>query len=184
MLQNTVYHEAVPGHHFQMAIAQELQGIPTFRKVIPFEAFHEGWATYAERVAFEQGLYRDPYSRLYRLSQERSVAGALVLDTGIHYKRWSRQQATDYALAHGDLEQREVENIILPRIALMPGQSCAYKIGAMRIVELREKARRELGTRFDVRDFHDVALRDGAMPLTILEKQVQRYIQTREAAAL
>jgi uncharacterized protein (DUF885 family) len=126
------------------------------------------------------GQKRDPYSRLYRLSQERSIAGALVLDTGIHYKRWSRQQAIDYAWAHDDLEQKEVENIILPRIALMPGQSCAYKIGETRILELREKARRELGTRFDIRDFHDVVLRDGAMPLTILEKQVHRYIETKK----
>jgi uncharacterized protein (DUF885 family) len=176
-MKTLAYHEAIPGHHFQIAIQQELKGVPTFRKIIPFTAYVEGWALYTERLAAECGLYEnDPYGNLGRLSFELFRAARLVVDTGIHYKRWTREQAIAYMEERSGLPaETEVERYIVD-----PGQACAYKIGELKILELREKAKTELGERFDIKEFHNVVLKNGAVPLTILEKLVDDYIAAKK----
>jgi uncharacterized protein (DUF885 family) len=174
-MRTLAYHEAIPGHHFQLVIAQELKGVPIFRKFIPFTAYVEGWALYAEKVAREFGFFDDPYSELGYLESELFRAVRLVVDTGIHQKQWAREQAIDYMEEHlgWPIESTITE---VERYIVMPGQACAYKIGEIKIVELRERAESALGERFDIRAFHNVLLRDGAMPLDILEKSVDEYI--------
>jgi uncharacterized protein (DUF885 family) len=174
-MRTLAYHEAIPGHHFQLAIAQELKGIPTFRKFIPFTAYVEGWALYAEKVAREFGFFDDPYSELGYLEWELFRAVRLVVDTGIHQLRWTREQAIAYMEEHigWPIESTVTE---VERYIIMPGQACAYKIGEIKIVELRERAETALGERFDIKAFHNVLLRDSAMPLDILEKRVEEYI--------
>lgn len=175
-MQTLAYHEAIPGHHFQMTLAQELKGVPTFRRFVPFTAYIEGWALYAEKLAWENGFLRNPYSELGYLQSELFRAVRLVVDTGIHHKRWTRRQAIDYMAAHTGMPLESVVSEI-ERYIVMPGQACAYKIGEMKIVELREKARKMLGEKFDIRLFHNVVLQNGAMPLELLEKQVDSFIQ-------
>jgi uncharacterized protein (DUF885 family) len=177
------YHEAVPGHHFQIAIQRELEGLPFFRTVLPFTAFAEGWALYAERVAWEQGFHKDPYTNLGRLQAEIFRAVRLIVDTGIHHKRWTREQAIAYMVNATGMPEGEVVAEI-ERYIVMPGQACAYKMGMMKILELREKARTELGDAFDIKDFHAVVLQQGSMPLEILEKQVHKYIDAKKNIAL
>jgi uncharacterized protein (DUF885 family) len=173
-LPTLVYHEAVPGHHFQIAIAQELSGVPTFRTVIPFTAYIEGWALYAERLARELGLEPDAYSVLGYREAELLRAVRLVVDTGIHWKRWSRDQAIAYMVARmADTADARAE---VDRYIVDPGQACAYMAGQLTLLELRERARRELGSAFDLRRFHAVVLEDGAMPLAVLSRQVDDYI--------
>lgn len=174
-LEALVYHEAIPGHHLQIAIAQELENVPMFRKMADFTAFIEGWGLYAERLGKDMGFYEDPYSDFGRLAMEIWRAGRLVVDTGIHAKRWTREQAIAWLaentpIAEGD-NIREVERYIV-----LPGQATAYKIGMTRILELRERARQALGDRFDIRAFHNVVLRDGALPLNVLEQNVEDWI--------
>ena len=177
-MKTLVYHETVPGHHFQLGIQQELQGVPTFRKVVPFTAYTEGWALYAERLAAELGFYNDdPFGDLGRLQAEIFRAVRLVVDTGIHYKRGTREEAIDYmeritGNPHGDVVS-EIERYIV-----MPGQACAYKIGQLKILELRDRARNKLGSKFDLAAFHDVVLGNGSLPLEILERVVDRYIES------
>jgi uncharacterized protein (DUF885 family) len=173
-LPTLVYHEAVPGHHFQIAIAQELSGVPTFRTVIPFTAYNEGWALYAERLAYELGLDADAYSVLGYREAELLRAVRLVVDTGIHWKRWSRDRAIAYMSARmADTADARAE---VDRYIVDPGQACAYMAGELTLLDLRDRARRELGPGFDLRRFHAVVLENGAMPLSVLERQVDAWI--------
>jgi uncharacterized protein (DUF885 family) len=171
------YHEGVPGHHWQIATAQELKGLPQFRKLIPFTAYQEGWALYTEWLAKEAGWYEgDPFGDLGRLQAELFRAVRLVVDTGLHAKRWPRQQAIDFMREKTGMGEKEVTAEI-ERYIVNPGQACAYKVGMLKIQELRARAQTELAAKFDQRDFHDVVLRNGALPLEILEEQVTEYIQ-------
>jgi uncharacterized protein (DUF885 family) len=171
------YHEGVPGHHWQISIAQELKGLPQFRKLIPFTAYQEGWALYTEWLAKEAGWYEgDPFGDLGRLQAELFRAVRLVVDTGIHAKRWPREQAITYMRKKTGMGEKEVTAEI-ERYIVSPGQACAYKVGMLKIQELRTRAQTELGTKFDQREFHEVMLKNGALPLEILEEQVTDYIQ-------
>jgi uncharacterized protein (DUF885 family) len=178
-MRTLAYHEGVPGHHLQGSIAQELQGLPLFRTLGSFTAYDEGWALYAERLAWELGFQSEPLSNLGRLRDEMLRAVRLVVDTGIHAKRWTREQAIDYMIAHTGMQQGETEGEI-ERYFLDPGQALAYKVGMLKILALREKARTALGARFDLREFHDVVLKNGALPLTVLEQVVGDYIARKQ----
>ncbi len=170
------YHEGIPGHHFQLSIAQELKSVPFFRRMLPFIAYGEGWALYAEKLAREMGMYKDdPYGELGALDAELFRAVRLVVDTGMHFKKWTREQAIEYMEAHQAQAHESVVSEI-ERYIVMPGQACAYKIGMIKILELREKAKKELGDKFNLRKFHDVVLKNGGMPLTLLEQVVEEYI--------
>jgi uncharacterized protein (DUF885 family) len=178
-MQTLAYHEGIPGHHFQISIALELKGLPVFRQLIPFTAYVEGWALYAEKLAGELGFFDDPFSKLGYLSSELFRAVRLVVDTSIHFKHWTREQAIEYMESHTGMAHESVISEI-ERYIVMPGQACAYKIGEINIVELRNKAKKALGERFDLRQFHNIILKGGAMPLSILEQVVDEYI--KEAA--
>ena len=174
------YHEGVPGHHWQISIARELKGLPQFRKVVPFTAFMEGWALYAEWLAKEAGWYaNDPFGDLGRLQAELFRAVRLVVDTGIHEKRWTREQAIAYMREKTAMGETEVTSEI-ERYIVAPGQACAYKVGMLKIQELRAHAQQELGEKFDQREFHDVVLKNGALPLEILEEQVNAYLKEKK----
>lgn len=175
-MEALTYHEAIPGHHMQIAIAQELQNIPKFRRHEFFTAYIEGWALYAEKLGKEAGKYQDPYSDFGRLSMEIFRAARLVVDVGIHHKKWTREQAIEYfmkntANAAGDIEH-EIE-----RYFLWPGQATGYKIGMIKIQELREKAKQQLGEKFDIKKFHDVVLTNGAVSLNTLEELIDKMIE-------
>jgi uncharacterized protein (DUF885 family) len=174
-MRTLAYHEAVPGHHFQLAIQNELQGLPMFRGFLGFTGFTEGWALYAERLAFELGFQSDPFSDIGRLQAELLRGVRLVVDTGIHHKRWTREQAIKYMFETTGLAMTDVESEI-ERYIVWPGQALAYKVGMIKILELREKAKSKLGDKFDIKSFHDVVLRNGAIPLNMLEQQVDAYI--------
>jgi len=174
-MRTLTYHEAIPGHHFQLAIQQEQTDLPFFRRLIPFTAYSEGWGLYAERLAWEMGLLEDPYDNIGRLQAELFRAVRLVVDTGIHAMRWSREEAIDYMLANTGMAESDVVAEI-ERYFVLPGQATAYKVGMMKILELRERAKTELGEKFDIREFHDVVLTNGSMPLDILEEMVLQYI--------
>jgi uncharacterized protein (DUF885 family) len=175
------YHEGVPGHHWQISIAQELTGLPQFRKVIPFTAYAEGWALYCEWLAKQAGWYdKDPFGDLGRLQAELFRAVRLVVETGIHAKHWTRDQAIAYMRDKTGMGEKEVKSEI-ERYIVNPGQACAYKVGMMKIQELRARAQHELGDKFDQREFHDAVLKNGALPLEILEEQVNDYIQKKKA---
>ena len=175
------YHEGVPGHHWQISIARELKGLPQFRKVLPFTAYVEGWALYSEWLAKQAGWYEnDPFGDLGRLRDELFRAVRLVVDTGIHAKHWTREQAIAYMQEKTGMGEKEVKSEI-ERYIVAPGQACAYKVGMLKIQELRARAEKELGDKFDQREFHDAVLRNGALPLDILEEQVNDYIQRKKA---
>jgi uncharacterized protein (DUF885 family) len=175
-MKTLAYHEGIPGHHFQIAIAQELRAVPFFRRMVPFTAYAEGWALYAEKLAREIGFHKgDPYGELGYLDSELFRAVRLVVDTGIHHKKWTREQAIEYMETHTASAHESIVSEI-ERYIVMPGQACAYKIGEIKMVELRDKARKALGDKFDLRKFHDVVLKNGAMPLNILEQVVDTYI--------
>jgi uncharacterized protein (DUF885 family) len=179
-MRTLAYHEGVPGHHFQIAIQTELQGIPEFRKESGFTSYSEGWGLYAERLAWEMGFQTDPYDNLGRLHDELFRAVRLVVDTGIHAKRWTREQAIDYMLANTGTAESDVIAEI-ERYIVMPGQATAYKVGMMELLRLRDEAQEALGDKFDIRDFHDVILKDGALPLTALRELVLKYIAEKQA---
>lgn len=181
-MKTLAYHEGIPGHHFQVAIQSEIKNVPIFRTIIGTTAYAEGWALYAERVAWELGFYQgDPFGNLGRLQAEMFRAVRLVVDTGIHHKRWTRQQAIDYMVANTGMTTSEVTTEI-ERYIVMPGQACAYKIGMLKILELREKAKAQLGDKFDLRKFHNVVLKNGSVPLDLLEEIVDKYIaETKNA---
>jgi len=181
-MKTLAYHEGIPGHHFQLAIAQELKGVPFFRRMVPFTAYAEGWALYAEKLAREIGFYKDdPYGELGYLDSELFRAVRLVVDTGIHAKKWTRQEAIDYMEAHTANAHESIVSEV-ERYIVMPGQACAYKIGEIKMVELRDKARDALGSKFDLRKFHDVVLKNGGMPLNLLERVVDAFIQSGKSA--
>jgi len=169
------YHEGIPGHHMQLAIAGELEELPRFRRFGGFTAYSEGWGLYTERLPKELGLYADPYEDFGRLTMEMTRAVRLVVDTGLHAKRWTREQVIQYHLEKLPMT-RDAATKATERYIVMPGQATAYTVGMLKIVELREKAKRALGPRFDIRDFHDVVLRSGALPLDLLEQQVDAWI--------
>lgn len=172
------YHEGVPGHHWQISIAQELKGLPQFRKLLPFTAYIEGWALYTEWLAKKSGWYEgDPFGDLGRLRAELFRAVRLVVDTGIHQKRWTREQAIRYMREKTGMPEKDVVTEI-ERYIVMPAQACAYKVGMLKILELRSLAEKQLGAAFDERQFHDVVLRNGALPLDILERQVKAYLSS------
>jgi uncharacterized protein (DUF885 family) len=167
-----VLHEAVPGHIFQNSLAHSQKGLPEFRKFYWNSAYGEGWALYAESRGSQLGVYKDPYNKFGQLASERFRAARLVIDTGIHAMGWTREQAQDYMRAHAPTQAlAEVDRYIS-----WPGQALAYKLGQLKIMELRKLAEQKLGAKFDVRDFHDVVLRDGSLPLELLQGQVQKYI--------
>ncbi|MEP7314561.1 MAG: DUF885 domain-containing protein [Pseudomonadota bacterium] len=178
-------HEGIPGHHFQLALQQEQQDVPTFRKVLPFTAYHEGWALYAEWLGTELGVYRDdPFGDLGRLQGEMHRAVRLVVDTGIHYKRWPREQAITYMQDKTGMERGEVIAEV-ERYIVLPGQACSYKIGMLRIQAARHRAEKALGAGWDnsaEKAFHDVVLGSGALPMEVLDEQVDAWIQSRVAA--
>jgi uncharacterized protein (DUF885 family) len=178
ILEALTLHEAVPGHHLQIALQRELTGLPNFRKTVQVDAFSEGWALYSERLGLEAGCFKDPYSNFGRLTYEMWRACRLVVDTGIHNFGWSRQKAVDFLAANTALSLHEV-NTETDRYIAWPGQALAYKMGELKIRELRHKAETALGTDFDLRAFHDAVLANGAVPLTVLEGQIDAFIAAR-----
>lgn len=171
-------HEGAPGHHFQIARQQELVGIPKFRKFGGYGAYVEGWGLYSERLANEMGVYKDPYDRFGMLSLQVWRAIRLVLDTGIHSKRWTREQAIAYFRANSSVSDTDIAREV-DRYFNWPGQATSYMVGQLKIAELRARAEKELGPRFDIREFHEAVLGEGALPLNILEEQVDRYIAAK-----
>ena len=181
-LEALAYHEGIPGHHMQTAIAQELTDVPKFRKFShAYTAYAEGWGLYSEVTPKEIGMYRDPYSDLGRLAQELWRAARLVVDTGIHNKRWTRQQATDYLRQNTPNSEADCIDSI-NRYIVNPGQATAYTIGMIKILELRKKAKEQLGSKFDIRQFHDVVLKNGPLPLDVLDELVNRWVKSKQTA--
>ncbi|HEY6448351.1 MAG TPA: DUF885 domain-containing protein [Acidobacteriaceae bacterium] len=174
------YHEGVPGHHMQFSIAQELTDIPPFRKFASYNAYSEGWAFYAERLGKEAGFYQDPYSEYGRLENEMWRSVRLVVDTGVHEDHWTRQQMVDYFHAHTAMDDTNIGSEV-DRYIGWPGQALAYKLGQMEILALREQAKRELGSKFDIRKFHDAVLDDGPLPLDVLREQVRAWMVKEKA---
>jgi len=178
-MRTLTYHEAIPGHHFQLAIQQQQEDLPFFRRLIPFSAYSEGWGLYAERLAWEMGFLEDPYDNIGRLQSELFRSVRLVVDTGIHAMRWTREEAVDYMLRNTGMAESDVVAEI-ERYFVMPGQATAYKVGMIKIMELRAMAERELGDEFDIREFHNVVLTNGSVPLSILEELVRDYIAAKK----
>ena len=172
------YHEGIPGHHMQIAIAQELEGIPTFRRHIHYQAYTEGWALYSEYFPKEMGFYEDPYSDFGRLAMELWRAARLVVDTGLHELQWTREEAIDYLVENTPNPPGDAQNAI-ERYIVIPGQATVYLIGMLRILDIRETAREALGDDFDIREFHDAVLENGAMPLDMLEEVVLERLGVR-----
>jgi uncharacterized protein (DUF885 family) len=175
------YHEGLPGHHLQISIAQELTGIPEFRKQIGFTAYQEGWGLYAERLGKDVGFYTDPYSDYGRLEADTWRAIRLVVDTGVHSRHWTRQQMVDFFHDHSAIDETSIQAEV-DRYIAWPGQALAYKIGQLKLIELRERARKALGDKFDIREFHDQVLDAGALPLDLLDQRVDSWIAARKAA--
>ncbi|MEL7130368.1 MAG: DUF885 domain-containing protein [Pseudomonadota bacterium] len=180
-MEALAYHEGIPGHHMQIAIAQELDGIPKFRKFGGFTAYSEGWGLYTEYLPKELGFYEDPYSDFGRLAMELWRAARLVVDTGLHDKQWTREEATQYLMDNTPNPESDCVKAI-DRYIVMPGQATAYKIGMIKILELRERAKTALGEDFTLGDYHDIVLRDGPVPLAILEENVDAWIAEKTDA--
>jgi uncharacterized protein (DUF885 family) len=180
-IEGITYHEATPGHHFQIALSQEQASMPKFRRFGFYGAYGEGWGLYSEKLGKELGFYRDPYSDFGRLSLELWRAARLVTDSGMHAKRWTREQAIDFFKKNTLLSERDIVKEV-ERYMVWPGQATSYKVGELKILELRAKAQAALGSRFDIRDFHAVVLNDGALPLDVLTEQVDAYIASRTAS--
>jgi len=180
-VEATAYHEGLPGHHMQIAIAQTLPELPSFRQQGNYTAYAEGWALYAESLGKDLGFYQDPYSDYGRLASEQLRAVRLVLDTGVHYKRWTRQQMVDFFHQHSSEDEPVVQSETDRYIAI-PGQALGYKLGQLAILRLREQAQKELGGRYDVRAFHDKILDGGALPLDVMNTRVRAWIAEQKAA--
>ena len=180
-MEALAYHEGIPGHHMQIAIAQELEGVPKFRKFGGYTAYVEGWGLYSELVPKEMGLYEDPYSDFGRLAMELWRACRLVVDTGIHAMKWTRQEGIDYYVNNTPNATSDGVKMV-ERHIVMPSQATAYKVGMLKILELREAAKEKLGDKFDIREFHDVVLKNGAVPLNVLEKFVDQWVAKKQAA--
>jgi uncharacterized protein (DUF885 family) len=172
-------HESVPGHHLQIALAQEMEGVPEFRKYLDYTAFGEGWGLYAESLGEEVGVYKDPYSKFGQLTYEMWRAVRLVVDTGMHSMGWTRQQAIDLFRENTSKTDQDI-TVEVDRYIVWPGQALAYKIGQMKIRELRTRAEKELGNRFEVRKFHDAVLEQGDVPLDLLESHVNAWMKEQE----
>lgn len=181
-MEATAYHEAIPGHHMQIDIAQNLPNLPMFRKQPNHTAYIEGWALYAEQLGKDVGFYKDPLSDYGRLSSELFRACRLVVDTGVHYKKWTRQQMIDFMREHSALDEPDIQ-AETDRYIAIPAQALAYKIGQLKILELRELAKQELGERFDIKAFHDMVLNAGTLPLNILDARIKNWIKEQKAAA-
>lgn len=179
-MEALAYHEAIPGHHMQLSIAQELESLPRFRRLGSYTAYIEGWGLYSERLPKEYGFYQDPYSDFGRLAMELWRACRLVVDTGIHHKRWTREQGVDFYRQNTPNALSDCQKMV-DRHIVMPGQATAYKIGMNEILRLRAKAKEQLGQDFDIREFHDVVLTHGAVPLAVLEQLVDSYIAKKRA---
>jgi uncharacterized protein (DUF885 family) len=180
-LENTTYHEGLPGHHMQISIAQELTGIPKFRTQADFTAYAEGWGLYTELLAKEMGFYTDPYSDMGRLNAEMWRAVRLVVDTGIHSRGWTEEQAVKFFMDNSPTPEAAVRAEIR-RYFVWPGQATSYKIGMLKILELRAEAKEALGDKFDIRGFHDTVLSGGALPMSVLEERVKRWVEKVKAA--
>jgi uncharacterized protein (DUF885 family) len=178
-IESTSYHEGVPGHHMQLSIQQELTDLPPFRQQGGETSFVEGWALYSERLGKEVGFYQDPYSDYGRLNDEMLRAIRLVVDTGLHSKKWTREQVVQFFRDHSAIDEVEVQSET-DRYIVWPGQALAYKIGQLKILELRERAQKELGAKFDIRAFHDEVLGAGALPMQLLEERIVRWIETQK----
>jgi uncharacterized protein (DUF885 family) len=177
-MESLFLHEAIPGHHFQISIQQEIEGLPRFRRFGGYTAFTEGWGLYAESLGRELGVYTDPYQYFGALNAELWRAIRLVVDTGLHFKGWSRQDVLDYMYANSAVkEARAVSEA--ERYMAIPGQALAYKIGQLKIRELRSRAEEALGDRFDVKAFHTEVLIDGSLPLNMLEAKIDRWIEAQ-----
>jgi uncharacterized protein (DUF885 family) len=181
-MRTLAYHEGIPGHHFQISISMELEGLPIIRTMSHFTAYTEGWALYTEQLAWEMGFQDDPFDNIGRLQAELFRAVRLVVDTGLHHRRWTREEAIEYMRNNTGMAESDVISEI-ERYIVMPGQATAYKIGMMKILELREKAKSALGDKFTLPDFHDVVLKNGAVPLDILEELIDTYIEETQAEA-
>lgn len=181
-METLAYHEGIPGHHFQLALAQEREGTPMFQRLLYLSAFGEGWALYAESLGKEMGLFTDPYQDFGRLAYELWRAGRLVVDTGIHYLQWSREDAIEYLMANTSFTEEEIVREV-ERYIVWPGQATSYKIGQMRIRDLRDYAREELGEDFDWGEFHDVVLTNGSLPLPVLTELVNDYVAGKRGDA-
>ena len=177
--ETTAYHEGVPGHHLQIAIAQELPQLPPFRQNEYYTAYTEGWALYSERLGKEVGFFQDPYSYYGHLQEEMLRAIRLVVDTGFHAKKWTRQQVIDFFHAHSTDDEVDIQSET-DRYMVIPSQALAYKVGELKIRELRAKATTELGVRFDLREFHDAVLEEGAVPLDELARHIDEWISLRK----
>lgn len=179
MAETTTYHEGLPGHHLQIAIAQELTGIPQFRKYNYYTAYTEGWGLYAERLGKDVGFYTDPYSDYGRLDGDIWRAIRLVVDTGVHSQHWNRQQMVDYFHAHSSIAEPDVQAEV-DRYVAIPSQALGYKIGQLKFLELRDKAQKALGAKFDIRGFHDTILDSGALPLDVVAQRVDAWIASQQ----
>jgi uncharacterized protein (DUF885 family) len=179
-IEAIAYHEGVPGHHLQISIGQEIPSLPAFRQHAEYTAFVEGWAMYAERLGKEVGFYQDPYSDYGRLENEMWRAVRLVVDTGVHSQHWSRQQMVDYFHRYTAMDEPNIQTEV-DRYIAWPGQALAYKLGQLRILELRERAKKELGPAFDIRAFHDEVLGASALPLDVFQARMAAWIEARKA---
>jgi len=177
-IEAIAYHEGIPGHHLQLSLAQEIKNLPEFRRHAGYTAFVEGWALYAERLGKEVGHYQDPYSDYGRLENEMWRAIRLVIDTGVHEKHWSRDQMVEYFHRYTAMDEPNLQSEV-DRYIAWPGQALAYKLGQLEIMKLREEARQKLGDKFDIRAFHDEVLGNGALPLDVLNSEVNAWISSQ-----
>jgi uncharacterized protein (DUF885 family) len=180
-VETIAYHEGLPGHHMQISISRELQGVPEFRKFGGYSAFSEGWGLYSERLGKDVGFYKDPYSDYGRLQGDIWRAIRLVVDTGVHSQHWTRQQMVDYFHEHSTIDETSIQAEV-DRYIVWPGQALAYKIGQLEILKLRDQAKKELGDKFDIRAFHDQVIDSGALPLDVLDERITAWIATQKSA--
>ena len=179
-MKTLTYHEAIPGHHWQVALNLEQEDLPMLRRIAPYNAYVEGWALYSELVGKEMGLYKnDPFSDLGRLKAELFRAVRLVVDTGLHYKKWSREQAIKYMMEIGGVVESDAIAEV-ERYMVWPGQALGYKLGMIQIVKLRNDAMQKLGDKFDIKEFHDVVLLGGAVPMSVLENKISDWVASKE----